>query len=394
MLLEDDLSIFTVVGNPISFSQSPYLMNEAFRTLNLNGYYFRMVVESAEEAVETIHRLGISGCNITAPLKQSFFPFLSEIDERSKKIGCVNTILRKGTDLIGYNTDVNGIYSSLNQYLDKTDDLFVLIIGTGGAARSAIYTAKKMKMNVFVCGRDFEKTQNLVKETGCTAINPERIQQAVSSSAVIISTVPKGAEILDNIQFSQFHVVLDSIYPNETLQQHVEESGAIYISGENWLIYQACPSFKIFTNEDAPIKEMEKALINKAKKSHKYFAIVGISIDNITAIASKIVSEFNNRVINLDGVLIPMMMLQDLPDEDEKTLILCALDQLSDKELYDFIQNNTFTFWIDEGFNNKNLELYTKSIPIFSQLTDTLIPSYLKNPNEVAEILRKEISFF
>lgn len=394
MSSEEELNIFAVVGNPISYSQSPLVMNAAFEALNMNSHYIRMTVDTVEDAVETIHQLGIAGCNITAPFKRSFLPELSDFDIRSHKIGCVNTVVRKGNELIGYNTDVNGIFSSLNQYLDRTEDLFVLIVGTGGAARSAIYTAKMMKMNVFLCGRNFEKTQQLAAETECTAIKPERIQQAAATSAVIISTVPRDSELISSLSFNRFHVVLDSVYPNEPLRHRVEECGAIYISGENWLIFQACPGFKIFTNEDAPIQEMEKALMKNPKKAHKYFALIGLSMDHIIAVASLIAPEFNDRIINLDGVLIPMMMLQDLPDEDEKTLILCALEQLRDKDLYAFLKKNTFAFWLDEGFNSKNIELYTKSIPVFSKITDTLIPSCQKDANAVAEILRRELALF
>lgn len=392
MLSEESLNIFTVIGHPISFSQSPAMMNAAFRALNMNAHYFRMAVESVDDAVETIHRLGISGCNITAPFKQSFLPALSECDARSAKIGCVNTVVRKGNDLIGYNTDVNGVFSSLNQYLDRTEDLFVLVIGNGGAARSAIYTVKMMKMNVFVCGRDFEKTQQLAAETGCTAIKPERIQQAAATSAVIISTVPRDAELIASLQFNHFHVVLDSIYPNPNLQQRVEDHAAIYISGDQWLLYQACPVFKIFTDEDAPFKAMKESLEMNPTATHQYFALVGLSMDRLLDVASQLAPMFQQRVVNLDGVLLPMMALQNFPADDQRTLIVCGLDQLVDDQLFSFLQNNTFTFWIDEGLTHRNSDLYSKSIPIFSKITDTLIPSYLKDNNAVAEIVKSELA--
>lgn len=393
MLSETELNIFAVIGNPISYSQSPCVMNAAFRSLDLHATYLRMAVETEDDAIETIHRLGISGCNITAPLKNSFIPFLSETDDRSKKIGCVNTILRKGNELIGYNTDVNGIFSSLNQYLDKTDDLFALIIGTGGAARSAIYTAKKMKMNVFLCGRDFEKTLSLASKTGCQAVKAERVQQTANICAVVISTVPRDADLIKDLKFNRWHVVLDSVYPNLSLQHQVESNGGIYIAAENWLLYQACPAFKIFTDEDAPMQAMESALMDaQQNKSPKYFTIMGLSNDRITEIAQQMSPFFDHRVVEMDGVLLPMLALQDLPDNDEKTLIACGLDQLSDKDLCKFIKNNTFSFWIDEGNSHHNFELYLKSIPFFSQLADTLIPAYQKPAEKIVRLLQQEIS--
>lgn len=390
MLSETDLNIFTVIGNPISYSQSPSMMNAAFSALNLNACYLRMAVENMDDAIDTIHRLGISGCNITAPFKQMVLPFLYEMDERSKKTGCVNTILRKGNDLTGYNTDVNGIFSSLNQYLDKTEDLFALVVGTGGAARSAIYTATKMKMNVFVCGRDVEKAKKIAADFNVRAIAPDRIQQAANISAVVISTIPKDAGLIKNITFNRFHIVLDSVYPNETLQKQAESNGAIYISAENWLLFQACPAFKIFTAEDAPIKDMETALLNSSKKTYQYFTIIGLSNTKLTEIAQQLSTFFDNKIIDMDGILIPMLALQNLPDDDDKTLLVCGVDQLADKSLSDFVKTHSFTFWIDEGDNHS--EIYQKSIPLFAQIADVLLPCYQKTTDEIAAQLLKEIS--
>ncbi|MDD4848233.1 MAG: shikimate dehydrogenase [Bacteroidales bacterium] len=392
MVSEEELRIFAVIGSPISYSRSPRIMNAAFRALQLQARYLRMAVTTEEDAVETIHRLGISGCNITAPFKTTIVPFLSELDDRSQELQCVNTVVRKGTDLVGYNTDVNGVFSSLHQYLDQTDDLFVLIVGNGGAARSAIFVAKKMKMNVFLCGRNFSHVQQLADETGCTAIKPERIQQAANVAAVIISTVPQDAELMQSIHFHPFHLLLDSVYPNPALKARVESEGAIYISGNHWLLYQACPSFKIFTNEDAPLSTMAAALKDISQPSCQYVTMIGLSMDRMAAVASLLAPLFHHRVVNLDGVLLPMLALQSLPEDDETTLILCGLDQLVDENLMNFVRDKSFTFWIDEGFTRQNVDLYSKSIPLFASLTDVLVPSFLKSDEEVFVIIKKEIS--
>lgn len=393
MLSESDLNIFAVVGKPISYSQSPSMMNVAFRTLNLNAIYIRIASETTEDAIETIHQLGISGCNITAPFKETIIPYLTEIDSRSKKIGSVNTIVRKGNELIGYNTDVNGIFSSLNQYVGETEDLFTLVIGTGGAARAAIYTAQNMKTNVFVCGRDYDKALNLAEQTGCQAVKMERIQQTINICTIVISTVPRNADIINNITFSPWHIVLDSIYPNPNLQHNVELSKGIYIPAEQWLLYQAFPAFKIFTNEDAPAKIMEESLKQTYQQKLNCFSIIGFSNQKITEISQHLAPFFKNNIIDLEDVIQhPMLTSQNPLENSDKVLITCSLEQLSTPDLQKFIKTQTFTFWVNEEIDIQTHQHYLENFPLLAQLTDVLIPCFQKTAEEIACAIQNELT--
>ena len=62
-------------------------------------------------------------------------------------MGACNTIFRRGEKFIGTNTDVIGVRESFYQNVEKPDEVFLgrpgMVIGGGGAARSAVYALVK-----------------------------------------------------------------------------------------------------------------------------------------------------------------------------------------------------------------------------------------------------------
>src|SRR5258707_3111379 len=80
------------------------------------------------------------GANVTIPHKEAVLPWLDEIDPLAARIGAVNTIVRRGHRLVGYNTDAPGVLRAL---LERGGPGFTLqgeqavVLGSGGAARGA-----------------------------------------------------------------------------------------------------------------------------------------------------------------------------------------------------------------------------------------------------------------
>ena len=78
-----------------------------------------------------------SGINVTIPYKQTVIPFLDEIDEGAKRIGAVNTVVNRDGKLYGYNTDFGGLSALIDRIGIDLTGKKVLIIGTGGTAKTA-----------------------------------------------------------------------------------------------------------------------------------------------------------------------------------------------------------------------------------------------------------------
>ena len=77
-----------------------------------------------------------SGLNVTIPYKQAVMPFMDRLDASAELTGAVNTIVRKGSELWGYNTDYYGFMEMVRYFGADFADARVLILGAGGAAKA------------------------------------------------------------------------------------------------------------------------------------------------------------------------------------------------------------------------------------------------------------------
>ncbi len=96
--------IFAIFGNPVSHSKSPLMQSYALYGLGIDGCYGRYRLESGDALRDKFFELGLDGANVTVPHKESAFRACDEVDEFAKRVGAVNTVVRRGDRLYGYNT--------------------------------------------------------------------------------------------------------------------------------------------------------------------------------------------------------------------------------------------------------------------------------------------------
>jgi shikimate 5-dehydrogenase len=86
---------------------------------------------------------------------------MDKIDQKSLKIGSINTMVRNKKKLIGYNTDFSGCYEFLKKIKKKKN---VLILGCGGAAKAVILAAisRFKKTNFFFFNRSQKKLKKFL----------------------------------------------------------------------------------------------------------------------------------------------------------------------------------------------------------------------------------------
>lgn len=73
--------------------------------LGLNFIYKAFTTQDIEAAVKGVRALGIRGCAVSMPFKESCMPFLDAIDPSASVIDSVNTIVNDNGTLTGFNTD-------------------------------------------------------------------------------------------------------------------------------------------------------------------------------------------------------------------------------------------------------------------------------------------------
>ena len=103
------------------------------------------------------------GGSITAPYKVLIMKYLDNIDKNAKKIGSVNTIVKKGNKLSGFNTDYLGSLETIKKIKKQKK---ILVFGGGGAAKAVILSlTKKFTKSEFIFhNRNTNKIKNLVIE--------------------------------------------------------------------------------------------------------------------------------------------------------------------------------------------------------------------------------------
>ncbi|MGO2510192.1 MAG: shikimate dehydrogenase [Vibrio hibernica] len=162
MALIDQYAVF---GNPISHSKSPFIHTLFARQTNQSMEYgiVEAPVGGFQSAASEFFAQGGKGCNVTAPFKLDAFKFADRLTQRAQLAQAVNT-LKKLDDgqIIGDNTDGEGLVQDLLQYKAQLKGAKILLIGAGGAARGVIQPLlDQAPSQIIITNRTFEKAQQL-----------------------------------------------------------------------------------------------------------------------------------------------------------------------------------------------------------------------------------------
>jgi shikimate dehydrogenase len=269
---------FCIIGDPINHTLSPLIHNTAFFYLNLNYSYiaFKVSQFDLEDSIHSLKRINAAGFNVTLPHKESIIKYIDGLSEEAKTTGAVNTVNNEDGKFIGYNTDIHGIITPIEERGINLDDAQILILGAGGSCRAALVALSKKKgiQNINIVNRDqnrLNKVIELGKKMGlnCSPLDYNDInllRETSLKSNLIINTTSIGLNNESSPLKSNFMMknafVFDIIYrPLYTdLLRNAKEAGSNIIFGYEMLIHQAAKSFEIWTKVSAPINAMKKAL--------------------------------------------------------------------------------------------------------------------------------------
>ncbi|MGL4208185.1 MAG: shikimate dehydrogenase family protein, partial [Candidatus Adiutrix sp.] len=195
-------------------------------------------------------------------------PLIDEIDPEALGAGAVNTVLRQGTQLRGYNTDMEGFALALGDKGRFFSGQRILFLGAGGAASAlAFKAAKSNAAQVSILARKKENAQKITQQlspfktvkTVVGEMNLEEISQFAKSCDILINCTPLGMEGIGD-DFTSFNfidnlpphaLVADLIYkpPQTRLLQVAKKRGLAILNGLSMLIYQAILADELFLNQ-------------------------------------------------------------------------------------------------------------------------------------------------
>jgi len=243
------LKTFGLIGKKLSHSFSKHYFTQKFLKLGLGDHEYQLFeleqIDSLEGLIQ--NQPSLLGFNVTIPYKQEVISYLTEVDEKAKRIGAVNTVVRFGAgNWKGFNTDYLGFSQSLQNHCNLKHHTRALVLGTGGASKAAKVALEDLGLQVQMVSRTKNENQMTYDEI---------VPEILASHTLIVNTTPLGmypaAEIFPPIPYqilNQSHFLMDLVYnPEETVfLQKGRAQGASTLGGLEMLHLQADQAWEYF----------------------------------------------------------------------------------------------------------------------------------------------------
>ncbi|MFZ0132273.1 MAG: shikimate dehydrogenase [Desulfobacterales bacterium] len=253
--------------------KSPAIFSSVLKRQGIKGTYVPFMVkpEDLGQAIQSLRILHVAGANITVPYKEAAIPFLDVLSEGANIIGAVNTIVRDGDRLKGYNTNAIGIMDALGEADFDVDGKSALVFGTGGAARAVVFILNWLRASrIHIAGRNADRARSICAAFGGQALELSSlagrslpVDIVVNATAVSSSDEsPEMAEVVRQLEVPGCRLVFDLNYGRRVnfWQEMAEQKGIQFLDGLSALAFQARRTFALWTGLQVPPEEFIRAL--------------------------------------------------------------------------------------------------------------------------------------
>lgn len=268
-----------LIGSGIQSSLTPAMQMREAAEHNLLMHYqlidlerLANPIEALPALVRSLRLIRFNGFNVTFPCKQAILPLLDDLSDDARAISAVNTVVRDGERLIGYNTDCSGWRWGMQQSLPDSDLSHVVLLGAGGAGsaigealmsmpcrRLTIVDTERARAEALAQALD-RRYPGRVHSEGTAALG--RLMDQASGLVHATPTgmakhpgLPIAAEVLQS-----HHWVSEVVYfPMETeLLQLARARGCRVCHGGEMAVGQALGAFSLFTGLTADPMRVRK----------------------------------------------------------------------------------------------------------------------------------------
>ncbi|KAJ4305380.1 Quinate dehydrogenase [Kalmusia sp. IMI 367209] len=290
-------------GHPIAHSLSPLLHQTVYDGIGLPWSQFPLDSLDMDLFLRLREDPRFYGASVTMPHKVAILKHLDGLTPEGASVGAVNTLfIRQDPETgkrlyMGTNTDVVGIRDSFYHNVEDPDSCFhgrpALVVGGGGAARSAVYALRTwMKASkVYLVNRDRAEVKAVIDE--CTArgygddlVDVATVEQARELEGVgaIVACVPNFTPKTEDekeargvlecfLQKSHKGAILEMCYhpsPWTEIAEISQKAGWKVILGTEAMIYQGFEQDKYWTGktiEELPVKRVHEVIAAKLSEA-------------------------------------------------------------------------------------------------------------------------------
>ena len=293
-----------LLGRKLGHSYSPQIHRY------LGNYPYALFEKEPEEVEEFLRDGDFTAINVTIPYKQTVIPFCAELSPMARRIGAVNTIVRRQDgSLIGHNTDYFGFLSTVRRTGLDPSGKKVLIIGSGGASKPAIAVMEELGANVTVISHKENTPETLARHSDC----------AVLVNATPVGMYPNvGVSPVDLSLFPHLEGVIDMIYnPARTqLLLDAEARGLVAENGLWMLVAQAKEASEWFTGH-AISDDVIAAIHRQLKLEMENIILVGMPGCGKSTVGKLLAQHLgrsfvdaDSRIVDAAGMSIPEIFAQ------------------------------------------------------------------------------------
>lgn len=246
-----------LLGEKLGHSYSPQIHKQ------LGAYSYSLFEKSADQLEDFLKNGDFHGLNVTIPYKKAVIPYCAELSPQAKRLGAVNTIVRRADgSLVGHNTDYFGFRSMAERTGISFAGKKVLVLGSGGASNTVCAVMEELGANVVVISRKGENNyENIGIHRDCSVIvnaTPVGMYPNTGVSPVNLYMFPKLEGVLDLVYNpAKTKLLLDAEYRNLKTE-----------NGLWMLVAQAKESAQWFTGQEIPddvIPDIHRLLKNQTE---------------------------------------------------------------------------------------------------------------------------------
>lgn len=283
---------FGLLGEHLGHSYS-VILHQALGNLSYTLYE-----KSPEEVEAFLSDPSLLGLNVTIPYKTLVMPFCKSLSKEAKKIGAVNTLIKKADGWHGHNTDYHGFLYLLKRKKVVISNFTFLILGDGATSKTvkAVLEDKGAKKIIQLSRKKAPFYHDI-------SLYHAEVDYIINTTSV--GMYPNNEESLISLEgFKHLKGVFDVIYNpfRSRLLIEAEKMGLSFSDGLPMLVAQAFYADKLFFNKDSDIAKLEE-VIRGLYYQKENIILIGMPGVGKTTLGKKLAKVLGRSFFDSDKVL-------------------------------------------------------------------------------------------
>lgn len=280
---------FGLLGRKLGHSWSPQIHAA------LADYEYRLYEAEPEDLDRFLNATDLAGMNVTIPYKKDVVPYCAALSDAARRIGSVNTLVRRADGWYGDNTDYTGFRYIVERSGVDVQGKKTLVFGTGGASLA-------VKAALADLGADPVVSVSRTGENNYGNLDRHR------DARILVNTTPlgmfpdTGAAPVSVADFPVCEGVFDVVYnPQRTaFLLEAERLGVPHAGGLGMLVAQAWRSAEQFAGHDIPKSKTEEIMSTLSRQMSNVI-LIGMPGCGKTAVGAALAKALDRPFLDADA---------------------------------------------------------------------------------------------